>query len=41
MSGTGSSGATIRVYLEKFSEDPNMDVAEALEEISNRALELC
>jgi phosphoglucomutase len=40
MSGTGSSGATIRVYLEKFSQDINQDVTEALREISDRALSL-
>ena len=40
-SGTGSSGATIRIYLEKYSKDPNMDVTKALQGISNRALELC
>lgn len=39
-SGTGSSGATIRVYLERFSEDINMDVTAALKEISERALGL-
>ena len=39
-SGTGSSGATIRVYLEKFSSDTNLDVTEALKEISDRALSL-
>ena len=40
-SGTGSSGATIRVYLEKFSMDTEMDVKVALAEISDRALSLC
>lgn len=40
-SGTGSSGATIRVYLEKFSADAKQDVAEALKAISDRALALC
>ena len=40
-SGTGSSGATIRVYLEKYSDKIDMDVAEALKDISDRALELC
>lgn len=39
-SGTGSSGATIRVYLEKYSSDVSLDVAEALKEISDRALSL-
>ena len=40
-SGTGSSGATIRVYLEKFSTDTKQDVTEALKAISDRALSLC
>lgn len=40
MSGTGSSGATIRVYLEKYSSDVNLDVTAALKEISDRALSL-
>ena len=40
-SGTGSSGATIRVYLEKFSENTELDVTEALKVISDRALSLC
>lgn len=40
-SGTGSSGATIRVYLEKYSKETDKDVAEALKEISDRALLLC
>lgn len=39
-SGTGSSGATIRVYLEKYSKDIDQDVTEALKEISDRALSL-
>lgn len=39
-SGTGSSGATIRVYLEKYSEETDLDVTEALKEISDRALSL-
>jgi phosphoglucomutase len=38
MSGTGSSGATIRVYLEKYSTDIEQDVTEALKEISDKAL---
>lgn len=33
-SGTGSSGATIRIYLEKFSLDTSLDLKQALEEIS-------
>jgi len=40
-SGTGSSGATIRVYLEKYSKDINQDVTKALKIISDRALSLC
>jgi phosphoglucomutase len=39
-SGTGSSGATIRIYLEKFSESTDLDVKAALSEISDRALSL-
>ena len=39
-SGTGSSGTTIRVYLEKFSKIAVMEVDKALEEISKRALDL-
>ena len=39
-SGTGSSGATIRVYLEKYSTDPHQDVVAALKDISDRALSL-
>jgi phosphoglucomutase len=38
LSGTGSSGATIRIYLEKYSEDPNLVVEEALKDIAERAL---
>jgi len=40
-SGTGSSGATIRVYLEKYSTDIEQDVTAALKDISDRALLLC
>jgi len=40
-SGTGSSGATIRIYIEKFSENVDQDVTEALKDISDRALALC
>jgi phosphoglucomutase len=40
-SGTGSSGATIRVYLEKYSKDIDQDVTEALKVISDRAMSLC
>ena len=39
-SGTGSSGATIRVYLEKYSKDIDQDVTVALKEISDKALSL-
>ena len=39
-SGTGSSGATIRVYLEKYSNDIDQDVTAALKDISDRALSL-
>jgi len=39
-SGTGSSGATIRVYLEKFSSDIDQDVNVALKTISDKALSL-
>ena len=39
-SGTGSSGATIRVYLEKYSKDIDQDVTAALKEISDKALSL-
>jgi phosphoglucomutase len=42
LSGTGSSGATIRVYLEKYNKDDiNMKVEQALESISQHALSLC
>lgn len=38
-SGTGSSGVTIRIYLEKFNKDDiTMFTAEALKEISEKAL---
>jgi len=38
-SGTGSSGATIRIYLEKYSkEDLHRLVADALKEVSDKAL---
>merc|ERR1712028_99121 len=40
-SGTGSSGATIRVYLEKYSKQTTQDVTVALKTISDRALALC
>lgn len=40
LSGTGSSGATIRVYLEKYSPAWDQDVTSALKEISDRALSL-
>ena len=38
LSGTGSSGATVRIYLEKYSSDPSMKVEDALKDISDRAL---
>jgi phosphoglucomutase len=38
LSGTGSSGATIRIYLEKFSEDITQKAEEALATISEKAL---
>jgi phosphoglucomutase len=38
LSGTGSSGATIRIYLEKFSDDVDQKVEEALKTIADRAL---
>eukprot|EP00347_Sterkiella_histriomuscorum_P009866 403339574 len=38
LSGTGSSGATIRIYLEKYSEDLSMQVEDALKSIAERAL---
>ena len=38
-SGTGSSGATIRIYLEKYSKDQlDVDPAEALKDIAAKAL---
>lgn len=38
-SGTGSSGATIRVYLEKYNKDQlDLDPTAALQEISAKAL---
>mmetsp|Transcript_3304 Transcript_3304/g.2260 ORF Transcript_3304/g.2260 Transcript_3304/m.2260 type:complete len:102 (+) Transcript_3304:604-909(+) len=39
-SGTGSSGATIRIYLERYSKDTDLDVTEALKDISKKALEV-
>lgn len=38
LSGTGSSGATIRIYLERYSNDISMIDKEALKEIAKRAL---
>ena len=38
LSGTGSSGATIRIYLERYSSDPSMNVEDALRDISQKAL---
>lgn len=40
LSGTGSSGATIRIYLEKYSSDPDLNVEEALKTIAEKALSL-
>ena len=40
LSGTGSSGATIRIYLEKYSQDTSLPVEEALKEIAEKALSL-
>lgn len=40
-SGTGSSGATIRIYLEKYSTDASMKVEDALSEIAKQALATC
>jgi phosphoglucomutase len=40
-SGTGSSGATIRIYLEKYSSDESLQVVDALAEIAKTALEIC
>jgi len=42
LSGTGSSGATIRLYLEKYSkEDISMEASDALSEIVTAALAAC
>jgi len=38
LSGTGSSGATIRIYLEKYSKDVSLNVEEALKDIAHKAL---
>ena len=38
LSGTGSSGATIRIYLEKYSKDIGMKAEDALKQIAERAL---
>ncbi len=40
LSGTGSSGATIRIYLEKYSNDVTLVVEDALKEIADKALSL-
>jgi len=37
-SGTGSSGATIRIYLERYEKELGMKVEEALVTISKDAL---
>lgn len=39
-SGTGSSGVTIRIYLEKFSQDISLDATVALKEISDDAIKV-
>jgi phosphoglucomutase len=41
LSGTGSSGATVRIYLEKYSTDASLDVKQALAEIASQALTMC
>ena len=38
LSGTGSSGATVRIYLEKYSKDASLVLEEALKNISDDAL---
>lgn len=38
LSGTGSSGATIRIYLERYSKDTNQNLQQALKDISDKAL---
>ena len=40
LSGTGSSGATIRVYLERYSKDIGIKIEDALKEISEKALKV-
>jgi phosphoglucomutase len=43
LSGTGSVGATIRIYFEKFESDPtklNQKTARALDEIIKLGLEI-
>ncbi|CAI2364167.1 unnamed protein product [Moneuplotes crassus] len=41
-SGTGSSGATIRIYLESYNKDnTELETAEALKNLSEKALEYC
>ena len=40
LSGTGSSGATIRIYLERRSDDTSIKVEDALKEMSDNALML-
>jgi len=42
LSGTAGSGATVRMYIEQYeTENLNMTVASALEELTKIALELC
>jgi phosphoglucomutase len=38
LSGTGSSGATIRIYLEKYSQEISTKVEDALATIAEKAL---
>jgi len=40
LSGTGSYGATIRIYLERYSKETDMVVEEALKTVSEKALEI-
>ena len=40
LSGTGSSGATIRIYLERYSKDITMTAEDALKDIALKALTL-
>ena len=41
LSGTGSSGATVRIYLERYSKDNiSLKVEDALKDIAEKALSL-